>query len=100
MTLPTAIAGHVHDAPRLEAGGCPRCGLIDRGGGDALACPRCTTSGAGRYGSICGSELERGHPVRRAMRALFSAFFDYFEHSRWLIRPGELAHEVRSGHFT
>lgn len=100
MTLPTAIAGHVHDEPRLEAAGCPRCGLDDRGGGEALACPRCTTIGAGRYCSKCGSELERGHPVRRAMRALFSPFFDYFEHSRWLIRPGELAHEVRSGHFT
>ncbi|HEX4693381.1 hypothetical protein [Sphingomonas sp.] len=100
MHASTAIAGHEHDGHGLTVAECPRCGLDGEGNREAFDCPRCATIGAGRYCSTCGSELERGHVAWRTIRALFGPFFEYFEHIRWLIRPGQLAHEVRSGRFT
>ncbi|MDB5677328.1 hypothetical protein [Sphingomonas bacterium] len=95
-----AIAKHAHHELSLDDIGCPRCGLDGPGEPEAFACSRCATVGAGRYCSKCGAELEQGHVVRRAARALFGPLFEYFEHIRWLIRPRELAHEIRDGHFT
>lgn len=83
-----------------DSASCPRCGFVDGLDDQPINCSKCEAVATGKFCSTCGSELETGHVVRRAMRTLFAPLVEYAEHARSLIRPSSLVHEIRNGHFT